>query len=78
MKGINIARAGVAAMSCGMMQSALDHALSSVTARNAFGGTLGDMQGIQWMLADVATDLEGCPTAGSRGRRSFLIAAKTP
>jgi alkylation response protein AidB-like acyl-CoA dehydrogenase len=58
MKGINIARAGVAAMSCGMMQSALDHALTSVMEREAFGGTLGDMQGIQWMLADVATDLE--------------------
>ncbi len=58
MKGINIARAGVAAMSCGMMQSALDHALNSVTAREAFGGTLGDIQGVHGMLAVVATDLE--------------------
>ncbi len=58
MKGINIARAGVAAMSCGMMASALDHAVQRVCERQAFGGTLGDLQGVQWMLADAATDLE--------------------
>ncbi len=58
MKGINIARAGVAAMSCGMMRSSLEHASASVLQREAFGGTIGDLQGVQWMLADVATDLE--------------------
>ena len=58
MKGINIARAGVAAMCCGMMTSALDHALQRVSQRQAFGGSIGDLQGIQWMLADAATDLE--------------------
>ena len=58
MKGINIARAGVAAMSCGMMEAALNAALNSVAERRAFGGTLADKQGVQWMLADAATDLE--------------------
>ncbi len=58
MKGINIARAGVAAMCCGMMQAALDTALACITRRKAFGGTIADMQGVQWMLADAATDLE--------------------
>jgi len=58
MAGINIARAGVAAMCCGMMSASLDHALEAVTGREAFGQTIGDFQGVQWMLADAATDLE--------------------
>jgi len=58
MRGINIARVGVAAMCCGMMDSALDHALSATVARTAFGQQIADFQGVQWMLADAATDLE--------------------
>lgn len=58
MRGINIARVGVAAMCCGMMESSLDHALRAVTGRRAFGQAIGDFQGVQWMLADAATDLE--------------------
>ena len=58
MRGINIARVGVAAMCCGMMESSLDHALGAVTKRQAFGQAIGDFQGVQWMLADAATDLE--------------------
>ncbi len=58
MRGINIARAGVAAMCCGMMEASLRHALDAVTSRRVFGGTVGDFQGIQWMLADAATDLQ--------------------
>ncbi len=57
MRGINAARAGVAAMCCGMVEAALDQALDAVASRNAFGRTIGDFQGVQWMLADVATDL---------------------
>jgi len=58
MRGINIARVGVAAMCCGMMRSALDHALAATAGRQAFGQAIADFQGIQWMLADAATDLE--------------------
>ncbi len=57
MRGINAARAGVAAMCCGMAGAALDQALDRVASRDAFGRTIGDFQGVQWMLADVATDL---------------------
>ena len=57
MRGINAARAGVAAMCCGMVGAALDQALEAVASREAFGRTIGDFQGVQWMLADVATDL---------------------
>ena len=58
MRGINAARSGVAAMCCGMVEAALDQALDAVASRGAFGRTIGDFQGVQWMLADVATDLK--------------------
>lgn len=57
MRGINIARVGVAAMCCGMMESALEHALEATAGRSAFGQRIADFQGVQWMLADAATDL---------------------
>lgn len=55
---IDTARLAVAAMCCGVMASALDHALARVSARHAFGQPLGGFQGLQWMLADAATSLE--------------------
>ncbi|WP_417519919.1 acyl-CoA dehydrogenase family protein [Minwuia sp.] len=58
MSGIDSARIYVAAMSVGMMRAGLDAALDYVEKRPAFGQTIGDFQGIQWMLADVATDME--------------------
>jgi alkylation response protein AidB-like acyl-CoA dehydrogenase len=58
MGGINIARVGVAAMCCGMMQNALDTAIEAARARPVFGQHVADFQGIQWALADAATDLE--------------------
>lgn len=58
MLGIDIARVNVAAMCCGLLEDALDRALDRIAARPAFGGTLADQQGLQWLLADVATDLE--------------------
>lgn len=57
MAGIDIARASVAAMCCGMLRTGLDTALSYVSGRQAFGQRLADFQGLQWQLADVATDL---------------------
>ncbi len=57
MHGINAVRAGVAAMCCGMVEAALGQALEAVASRDAFGCAIGDFQGVQWMLADVATDL---------------------
>ena len=40
------------------MSAALDTALVYARDRNMFGKSELDFQGIQWMLADVATDLE--------------------
>lgn len=58
MQGIDLARINVAAMCCGMLESALSVALQVTKQRRAFGQAVIDFQGVQWMLADVATDLE--------------------
>ncbi|MDP7548942.1 MAG: acyl-CoA dehydrogenase family protein [Alphaproteobacteria bacterium] len=57
MAGIDLARANVAAMCCGMMANSLDVALAHAAGRRAFGQRVVDFQGLQWQLADVATDL---------------------
>lgn len=57
MEGIDAARAVVAAMCCAMLQTALDAAVAHTMSRPAFGATIADFQGVQWALADVATDL---------------------
>lgn len=55
--GIDFARSSVAAMCCGMLRAGLDCALAYIAKRPAFGQTVADFQGMQWQLADVATDL---------------------
>ncbi|WP_299705896.1 acyl-CoA dehydrogenase family protein [uncultured Tateyamaria sp.] len=55
---IDIARVSIASGCCGLMQSALDTALSYSKNRKMFGGRNLDLDGIQWMLGEVATDLE--------------------
>lgn len=56
MGGIDVARMGVAAMCAGQLKSALDCAYPHALARQAFGQAVADFQGVQWQLADVATD----------------------
>ena len=58
MGGIDIARAGVAAMCAGMLRAGLDVAMPHLLKRQAFGAPLADQQGLMWTLADVATDME--------------------
>jgi alkylation response protein AidB-like acyl-CoA dehydrogenase len=55
---IDIARVSIASGCCGLMQAALDTALSYAKNRKMFGGKNLELDGIQWMLGEVATDLE--------------------
>lgn len=55
---IDIARVSIAAGCCGLMETALDTALAYAKNRKMFGGKSLDQDGIQWMLGDVATNLE--------------------
>lgn len=55
---IDIARVSIAAGCCGLMQTALDTALRYARERRMFSRTALDLDGILWMLGEVATDLE--------------------
>lgn len=55
---IDIARVSIASGCCGLMEAALDTALAYAKGRKMFGGVNLDLDGIQWMLGEVATDLE--------------------
>ena len=55
---IDIARVSISAACCGLISSSLDLALTFARDRQMFGKSELEFQGIQWMLADVATDLE--------------------
>lgn len=59
LSGIDLARAVVAAMSCGILDASLELAIAHCKNHQLFGTRLADMQGMQWQLADVATDLHG-------------------
>jgi alkylation response protein AidB-like acyl-CoA dehydrogenase len=55
---IDIARTCISAGCTGLMSAVLDIALGYARDRQMFGKSALEFQGIQWMLADVATDLE--------------------
>ncbi|WP_173154745.1 acyl-CoA dehydrogenase family protein [Brevibacterium permense] len=48
----------VGARALGLAQGALDHAVAYAKDRRAFGQPIADFQGLQWMLADMAINLE--------------------
>jgi len=58
MAGIDLARVLLSAMCCGILGRALDEALGYAAGREAFGQSILAFQGLQWQLAEVATDLE--------------------
>ncbi|MFB4297408.1 acyl-CoA dehydrogenase family protein [Actinomadura sp. NTSP31] len=52
-------RITIAAQALGIAQGALDFAVGYVKERKQFGQAIGDFQGVQFMLADMAMRLEG-------------------
>ena len=51
-------RIGIAAQAVGLAQGALDESVKYARARKAFGKSIGEFQAIQWMLADMHTEIE--------------------
>ena len=51
-------RVGIAAQALGIAEGALDASVRYAKERRAFGKKLGEFQGIQWMLADMQTEIE--------------------
>ncbi|NNL77082.1 MAG: hypothetical protein HKO68_12175, partial [Desulfobacterales bacterium] len=58
MNGINVARFGVAAMCNGALEGGLNTAVNYAKKRETFGHPIINHQGLQWQLAEVATQLE--------------------
>lgn len=52
------ARPQVAALAVGIARRAMEEALAYSQERNAFGQAIGEFQGVQFMLADMAKDIE--------------------
>jgi len=58
MAGLDGGRINIASCSLGGAGLALDTAKAHLETRKAFGNPLKDFQGLQWRLADMATDLD--------------------
>ena len=58
MKSLDGGRIGIASQSIGVAQAALDAAISYAQQREQFGQPISKFQGLRWMLADMATELE--------------------
>ncbi|MEU9342377.1 acyl-CoA dehydrogenase family protein [Streptomyces sp. NPDC048278] len=62
-------RLGIAACAIGLAQAALDEAVGYATGRRQFGHPISDFQGLRFMIADMATQIEA-------GRALYLAAAR--
>ena len=51
-------RVAIAAQALGVGEAALDEAIDHAKSRTAFGQPIGNYQAIQWMLADMSTELD--------------------
>jgi len=51
-------RVGIAAQAVGIAQGALESSAAYAKQRHAFGKAIGEFQSIQWMLADMQTEIE--------------------
>lgn len=78
-------RVAIAAQALGVGHAALQAALVHARSREAFGQPIGNYQAIQWMIADMATELDAArmltlKAAGSRDRqrRREVAAAAAP
>ena len=58
MKVLEGGRIAMAAMAVGIAQAAMDQAVKYMKQRSAFGKTLAEFNGLQGMIADVATEVE--------------------
>jgi alkylation response protein AidB-like acyl-CoA dehydrogenase len=55
---LNEGRIGIGAQMLGLAQGALDHTVRYVKEREQFGRAIGSFQGVQFQLAEMATEIE--------------------
>jgi len=75
MTAYNSQRVGAGTVAMGIAAGALEHALDYAKTRTQFGRPIGEFQGLQWMLADMQTQLTASrlmlyAAARSRGANS--------
>jgi len=58
MESLNAGRVGIGAQAVGVAQAALDASLAYAKTRVAFGRPIAELQAIQFMLADMSTQIE--------------------
>ncbi|MEJ2478063.1 MAG: acyl-CoA dehydrogenase [Desulfobacterales bacterium] len=68
MTALDGGRIGIAAQSVGVAQAALDAAVQYAKEREQFGQSISKFQGLRWIVADMATEIEA-------GRQLMLSAA---
>lgn len=51
-------RIGIGALAVGLAQGAMEEAVKYAKQRRAFGKTISEFQAIQWMIADMQTEIE--------------------
>ena len=76
MKTLDKSRPGVAAQAIGIAQGALDDAIKYTRERIQFGRPISSFQGIQFMLADMATQIEAARALLYAGARFIDSGAK--
>ncbi|MFH9014561.1 acyl-CoA dehydrogenase family protein [Streptomyces sp. NPDC017943] len=69
LSSLDSGRLGISACAIGVAQAALDEAAAYATGRRQFGRPIADFQGLRFMLADMATQIEA-------GRALYLAAAR--
>ena len=58
MQTLDGGRIGIAAQALGIAQAALDASIAYAKERVQFGKPIADLQAIQWMIADMATEID--------------------
>jgi alkylation response protein AidB-like acyl-CoA dehydrogenase len=58
LEGIDASRVSIAAQAVGIARAAYDAAVAYAKERRQFGAELARLQAIQWMIADMATDID--------------------
>ena len=58
MTGLDSGRIGIAAQSVGLARAAMDAAVQYAKEREQFGRPISKFQGIRWIIADMATEIE--------------------
>jgi len=67
MRALDGGRIGIAAQSVGVAQAAFDAAVRYAKEREQFGQKISKFQGLRWMIADMATEIEAA--------RQFMFSA---